>query len=576
MNSYKVILLLFLSTFAINSFSQESNKSLFIEGVVSDSGNALPFATVYNHSDKSATITNHEGYFELEISSWSDTVLVSYVGYKTKKINFSENRNKYNIELKAASVDIRTVTVFPKDYTSIYNLLESCKNKRSRKKKESKSYYQLKSYIDNQQIELVEAFFNATVYGYDLLDMKLKCGRVGLRKKEKSFFGSLETSKSINHHKLFFSSQNFPASPLEFNAKRMKRKFYLELEETYLDENQDSIFVVYLFPKKNKDEMFFCRAWINATDTSLLKVELQGSDLDIFPFMPIYEDDYLSSKNLTMTKTFKTIDEESFFEQIYFEYDFNYHKNGENGYRVKTEAILYNYDFQTPFFIPFYGFKSKGLTDYQMLGAIPYNQFFWEYNDELKLNEKYGLNQAFMNDSNTVTNYNYLEKQSSLNQLFSYPLYQWSNKRFGFKEFPKQTAYIEGEPDYQLFGGIFLDYNHYEDSINLLTASVFDAYTSYYRYYITPAANCFFNIYFDLIESRRRKFERVVKEETMSEKELKAFYEMQSEQLMEELKTYELEVERGRNSEKFRVWNHEILNNLSIDNISIFQLEQRD
>ena len=181
-----------------------------------------------------------------------------------------------------------------------------------------------------------------------------------------------------------------------------------------------------------------------------------------------------------------------------------------------------------------------------------------------------------MNDSNTVTNYNYLEKQSSLNQLFSYPLYQWSNKRFGFKEFPKQTAYIEGEPDYQLFGGIFLDYNHYEDSINLLTASVFDAYTSYYRYYITPAANCFFNIYFDLIESRRRKFERVVKEETMSEKELKAFYEMQSEQLMEELKTYELEVERGRNSEKFRVWNHEILNNLSIDNISIFQLEQRD
>ncbi|MEQ8907802.1 MAG: carboxypeptidase-like regulatory domain-containing protein [Vicingaceae bacterium] len=571
-------LITFLGYFFFISLTSSFSQSVkTIEGTILDStrGEQLSFATVYNLSTNKATITNSEGYFELELSSWQDTVTVSYVGYKSDTLRLLSSLNRYLIKLKPSSVKLEMITVIPKEYRFIHQLLESCKEKRSKNKKTIKAYYQLKSYIENNQIELVEAFYNADIYGYDLLDLKLKSGRVGLRHYESSFFGSLETSKPLYKHKLFFSSSNFPTSPLELSAKKMQKRYYLELEKAYVDNNLDSVYVAFLYPKKKKGNYFSSRVWINASDTSLIKVELQGNSLDLFPLSPIYPDDYLSDKSLKMTKTFKKVNGETYFQHIDFQYKFNYHKEGKGSFPVETKAVLFTYEEKTPFFIPFYGIDIAGLTDYQKMAAIPYNEFFWKYNDELKMNEERDHNQAFMNDDNTVKSYNYLKKQSSLKRLFDNPVRNWSTQRLAFRELPKQIEYEPNQAPYQLSGGVFLDYNQYKDSTHILSSSLFDTFKSYYLFHLDYQSNCYINLYFDLIEMKRRAFFEN-SPPLQTDEDVRGQYREMLVQMKKTQLRFDREVERGRNPEEIRKWNTIIKSALKIDNLSIFGLEETE
>lgn len=575
---------LFLSVFVLLQFSLYAQRStqLFIEGTVSDSlsEKELPFATVYNHSLNTASITNTDGYFKLEIQSWSDSIVISYIGYKKKTVSLIPSKKNYNIQLKENIYELSAVSIQAKDYSYLYDLIIACRRKQSEGIHQAKAYYQLKSYIDNQQIELVENFYNASIKGYNLLDLKLKTGRVGLKIVNRSLFASLESSKPIKLHKLFTSSDLFPASPIEYNKRRIEKKFYLQLEKVYTDENLDSIQIVYLYPKKNKQDYFSCKLWINSSDTTFLKIELEGNKLDVFPFMPIYDNHHLSQKNLKITKTFKSEGGETYFEHVDFHYDFLYHRANEKAIEVRTEAVLFTYCQDSLFNLPLFQLNTSNLTDYQKLSVLPYNTFFWEFNNELKLNYKIDSNHIFMSDTNTISNQSYKFKQAiKLTELFNYPAFKWSKTRFSVKELPQNTAYNDNECErdyYQLKGKLFLDVNKYDDSTNILTSSIFDIYESFYLWGINEKTNCFFNMYFDLVEIERRKLENSILSSDKSMKSIEELYKNSLNQLETNKNQFLDETEFGRNKEGMLDWNSKIRNELGIDNLSIFRVFQEE
>tara|TARA_R110002096_G_C14633624_1_gene725072 strand:- start:448 stop:2181 length:1734 start_codon:yes stop_codon:yes gene_type:complete len=572
---------LFLCVLVLWQFGLNAQRStqLVIEGTVSDSlsGEELPFATVYNHSLNTASITNTEGYFKLEIESWSDSVVISYIGYKNKTVSLIQSKKSYNIQLKENIYQLSAVSIRAKDYSYLYDLIIACKEKQSEGIQHAKAYYQLKSYIDNQQIELVENFYNASIKGYNLLNLKLKTGRIGLQKINRSLFASLNSSKAIMLHKLFTPSDLFPSSPLEYNKRGIKKKFYLELFKVYTDENLDTIHIVYLYPKKNKQDYFSCKLWINASDTTFLKIELEGSHLKDFPLMPIYNSHRLSQKNLKITKTFKTEGGETYFKHVDFHYDFLYHRENEKAIWVRTEAVLFTYGQDSLFYLPLYQLNTSNLTDYQKLSIFPHNTFFWEFNNELKLNYKIDSNHLFMSDTNTISNQSYQFKQAiNLTEFFNYPAFKWSKTRFSVKKLPQNKVYKDWEGNYQLKGKLFLDVNKYDDSTNVLTASIFDVYESFYRWYINEKTNCFFNMYFDLVEIERRKLENSIFSSDKSMKSIEELYKNSLNQLETNKNQFLDDTELGRNKGGMLDWNSKIRNELDIDNLSIFRVYQEE
>lgn len=96
-NLLGLIFLLFIST---SIFAQESIKGTILD---SGSGSPLPGANVFLKSDWSiGTTTNAEGNFSLNIPNKlrTDSLIVSYVGYKEILVTLSKSKNEYEIQLE--------------------------------------------------------------------------------------------------------------------------------------------------------------------------------------------------------------------------------------------------------------------------------------------------------------------------------------------------------------------------------------------------------------------------------------------------------------------------------------------
>ncbi len=107
------ITILFLSN-AVLSFSQ-----IQINGVVKDrQDNPVFAANVYLKSEpQKGTTTNFEGEFTLKISNKNDTLIISFIGYKTKEISLSEIdlNNRILVVLEDDAQTLEEVLITAKD-----------------------------------------------------------------------------------------------------------------------------------------------------------------------------------------------------------------------------------------------------------------------------------------------------------------------------------------------------------------------------------------------------------------------------------------------------------------------------
>ncbi|MBL4709617.1 MAG: carboxypeptidase-like regulatory domain-containing protein [Flavobacteriales bacterium] len=570
----KLIIIVFLMGSIMSvMYAQENKREVKLSKIhgfiLGSKGNTpLPFATIRKDKTNEASITNEYGYFEFSIESIDDSLLVSYIGYKSKRIPLEENIISYTIILEENILELNEVVVRPKDYSYLLDLIEKCRANQSQERIKGKAYYQLRSYTDNKQIELVENYYNSIIKGYNLLTLNPKSGRVGLRKGDQSFFASLETSRPIVRHKLFSAAKWFPLSPLHMTLKGIKKRFYIEPLKEYVD-NRDSIVVVVLYPKKNRTRYFTTTLWINQTDNCFLKIELSGNNVKKFPLESLYEGDRLLDKNLKIVKTFKEIDGEMYFEQVHFNYEFIYHKKGKGLSKIYTKAIVQVYDYANQFELPQFGFLDPKMNDYQ----VPYNSFFWENNKELKLYDGADTSNLFMDSEYTLTN-QVDKSNSSLGDFFNYKTYRWAEQRMNIKKMPQNTDYKKGQERINLKSITFLDLNCFNDSLHVYSVALFDTHESYYHYKIDTTALCFINMYFDLVEISRRSFERLVNSSFLSEEFVHKKYNENNKLLSEMSNLFLEETQQGTNISGMLRWNAKIKNDLGVDNLKFYQLYQ--
>ncbi len=541
----------------------------------------IPYANIFNYHSKNGTISDLNGYFKISVHNVKDTLFVSSVGFKKQMIRLSEKKSFYTLYMEENVQLLDAVSIIAPDDSYLYDLLVDCKKNSSTVNRTTKAYYEIKSYTGDNQIEMLESFFNADLKGYDLSELELKTGRFALKKTGNRFFNSMESSRAIIMNRLFAENEYFPQNPLGFSHLKMKKKFYLELEKKYLENTFDSVYVIRYVPKDTSGLFFNGRIWIDPQKKHVIKATFECKNCKVTPFIPLFSTDKMSNINLNITKTYKEIDGKMFFNHVDFTYQFDYDSRidsaDEANYRILTNAVLHVYDYENIFFIPKFRFDDNCVHDYLKIAAMPYNDFFWENKNEFEIIDHDNQNKQFYIENEAFSNRTWYSDNQCIKKVYESPFIKWSEKRRvlikdftedGVERNPSNTGIIADK--YNLSVKIFMDINTYSDSTNVITSTVFDPWETFYHLPVDTATNCFLNIYFDICEIERKKFEKAIENLGNNRAEIIRKYDEMNAKLDKLKKQYLKEVDRGLNKEEFEKWNQYVAKSIGINNFKLF------
>lgn len=576
-SSFTLFLLTLVTSFSWAQVTRE------IEGRVINATTKEPvsFANVYNKTLQKGTITNDDGYFRVVTSNTRDSIMIIFIGYETQIVKLAGQQDFYAIYMEESTQLLREIVVTPNDNLYLFDLLIKCRSKATSFQTNAKAYYELKTFRDEQQIELVEGYYNAAITGYELSGLNLKAGRLAMQPYDNRFFASMESSTAITAMKLLSNNSDFPDSPLELSKKEMRKKFDLSLDKKYVDDNADSIYVISYEPTDTSGFFFHGTIWVNKTSNKILKITLDCHNCKKYPFRPIFPGDTISNVSFAITKSFTTHQGHTVFNHIDFTYIIDYRSRvGEayaQSYSIKSNAILYAYDFRKTFLIPTFNVTDGAYSDYRKINAMPYNDFFWRYNDEYRLKDGDNSNELFFNDTYSFTNKTIFKSNPLMkSKLFQHPYIQWSEDRVFFKDIAIDTSAASPSADvmadkYNLGVKLFVDINTYQDSTSIFSATIFDPYVSFYHLPIDNKVHCFINMYFDICEIERRKLESELKSVVKDVKQFDKIYQGLETHFQTRKTQYLKEVDRGTNEPEMKKWNDYIYHELAINNIAIFK-----
>lgn len=531
----------------------------------------LPYAQILIVALKKGTITNTEGFFKINELQSDEVLRISFVGYENLLITAKTAANTPTLFLKPKTEILSTVTIVSDD-TFLYDLLLKSKKTQNNKIASARTYLELETEINDQPIELLEAYYTGDFKDYDVKDLNLKNGRVFIKPMDSVYYLSTETSKAIYSHNQYDKNPYFPYSPFELNEKKLRKSYSLKLLKRYYDEDNALIYVIYFRPKNNPKSAFEGTVWIDSASTHLRKVELEIKNANTYPLKTIHANDSIQRMDLTIRKNFTEIEGKSYVKSLDFEYQLTYKRTSTEPFTVKSKAVLFAYDFDSLFVLPKFDFPEIMYQDYHHIFSVPYNDFFWENVSDFNYKFQTDLRASFTNDKTLLSN----KYTGAINQpLIDFQHIIWSEIRLDFSAIAEKTLGHNfsnyADDQYHIVLQYYLDYNTFNDSLNFQTATILDPVNSFYNLPDNPSAKAFLNIYFDCMEIERR-----IMDTTLSlcstEAELEKAYESELLRIENSSKKLLTQLKHGFNKDAMVFYNRYVFENLGIDNLSFFNV----
>lgn len=569
--------------------------------LVSGDEHAVPFAKVYNKSCAKGVITNEDGYFSVPSDFVSDTLLITCFGFRPKELVVNSDRFLL-INLTENVQLVEEVHASAKSHEALYQLLECADKKQHWENRHSKAYFELRTYTDGDLLELIQSYFNAESNGYDLRELALKEGRIALQPFRSTNFVSLESSRALAMMQLFGENEYYPLLPTSLRGKKLRKAFRLLPESEWMDADSNLISVVRYLPANEEIDGFSGMIWFDKKRCEVLKITMHIDDAQHHPFLPLFPDDTIEQVGLTITKTFERQPKGMRLNHIDFQYTINYKSRSGNlyaedevrdhanqRYQVKTKAVLYFYDYGNVFELPGFEFPNQDIGDYRKITGLPYNDFFWEWNDEYTVQESADQNALFFKNSEQSTRESFvILSGDEYRNLFEKSYTHWSENRILFREEQLTESAARSvrtemnankynfnfQPSnankYNLDFQLYADVNTYGDSTNILTMTICDPYDSYYLLPLDSLAHCFINIYFDVMETKRRELDEQMHLAVSKGQDPMTVYASFKVELELFQTAFLKEMQRGTNTRALLKWNAYVLEKLKIDNIAIF------
>jgi len=292
---------------------------------------------------------------------------------------------------------------------------------------------------------------------------------------------------------------------------------------------------------------------------------------------------------MNISISYNTSGQQPVFNHMDFSYIIDYESRFEKleakKYTVKTNAVLYAYDYKSTFFIPLFDFKYHGISDYRKISAFPYNDFFWEHHKEYRLNDRLNTNDLFFNNMLSLTNKSIFKPNEYFNHgIFEHEFILWSENRLRIKEAQhdptddqtkdRQTTDLLKDR-MKLSVKIFLDLNTYDDSTHLTLATVFDPYDSKYQLTTDSSSQCFINIFFDLCEIQKRILESDLIISKHDPGQIKLIYNDFLKGFESEKSKYIQSFEKKDYRREMKLYNRMVQEKLGIDNMQIFLPDEK-
>jgi hypothetical protein len=355
-----------------------------------------------------------------------------------------------------------------------------------------------------------------------------------------------------------------------------RKQYYLDLLKKYTDELGDSILVIRAIPRDSTGNFFETITQINATKSTVKRIQLYSRHTTSLPFRPLFPDDTIRTASMNINLTYT--DEPVRLQHIDFRYTIRYQSHDTLQYPVSAQAVLYCYDHDDPFVLPYFEFADPDIGDYRRINAMPYYEPFW-INQDFRPGDRANRNYQFYHDTNSITNVLAYSVHSPFGHgFFQHHFVAWSPDRVGIKAItgdtiasPLNTAEV-APVLYNICGKLFLDVNQWNDTLHVTTRAILDPYETFYRLPMDSAAMCCINMFFDLVEIERRLLEKEILASDGSKATIDSLYANRVKHLEEIKLNFFSRVNRGRDLEAMRETNAVIVAILGIDNMKLFGL----
>jgi hypothetical protein len=476
--------------------------------------------------------------------------------------------------------EITEVVVNNGNQAALAQLLLSAIDVESPTRDSAQAYFELRSFLDAQQIELVEAYFQLKQGAFGPLQSTLKTGRFALFPFENRYFASHASANALLEFNLSQANPLFPYSP--FNVGRRPQKFFRFLvADSVLASNSDTLLEIKFFPKKADGTSFGGTAWLDPKTKELVQVFLNCQNCAQQPFVALFVSDSLQQINFQVQCAFGPKKDGAALTHLKAFYDITYlsrvRQYNPNLAYYHGEASIQIYKDQTNKTVPHFDFL-PGVDVYRKIMAFPYAAEFWLHNPAPYPTDNQALRNQVFYQKATISNQLIAERNIRYNRIFEHPFIPWSTQRVLLREeMPENIGQpnkhmADISPLYQLEVQLFYDLLQTKDSTMLLTSCVIDPYQTYYKLSVDATVNCFINMYFDLCEIGRREFELKCRKEALNPTRIEELYNEVQQNQDAVLNEYLTQVDRGQNRKAMLKWNEIIKAELGIDNVDLFSL----
>jgi len=583
----RIILFFWLMLHSLTGFTQ-----MVIQAGVLDKETRQPlsFCGIRSKASGKSCISNEDGVFRLTGLPEKDSIMISYLGYKTRTLSVGWFKTHTTVYLEKSGIVIDEFVIHAGD-DYLFEILANCRQKlRSAKQHPSKMYFTLETTYNNQAVEMLESYNNCLVSNCCTEDIHLKNGRIGLAMTDdNSYFVSLNTSQAVSYINITESNAYLPDIPLQFSRNKMKKNFKLT-RLTTAEDQQNSVHIGFS-PIENDGKAFRGELWIHKTSFGIQKIILEGDQLRTHPFLPMFPGTAVDSVGIKIVLNYDPEIPGGCLSNISFNYSLIFSKS-ENKRSIQTKGLMYFYDYDNPFILPYFDFDPSQ-NDYRKITFMPYNPSFWSNSEGLMYTEKQDEMISFLRKNGVLLNYNHhiindipVNEFIKLKAKFFEDNYVWwsdtsrlslKNNRLNKDTLTAQQIYnpkLRSELS-KLRAQIFLDIYPVGDSLSWFSATVFDVFNSFYKLEEINTTDCFLNIYFDLCEIERRKMEKQLSLLRSPDRAaIESVYQQTLASIDSLYDIYRKKVQTGFNQTELRKYNDHVFKETGIDNFKIFRVDE--